>query len=493
MTGAVDPASLVAGCEAEQLHLSGAIQGFGALLVLSPDGQTITHASNNLDEWLGTPPAQLIGSASNDLPWLGDLLDGWLALRKAGQHQLFPRACQRGSNWLDAWLVDNEHNILVELQPSRQAMPLPMHRLQLQLLSTPSERLHLPGFHAALINSIREITGFDRVMLYRFHEDFSGEVIAENAAAHLGSYLGLRFPASDIPAIARRLYLINPWRAIPDIDAPPVPIIGEGTADLTHALLRSVSPIHLTYLANMGVRASFSVPIRIAGQLWGLVACHHLSPLMPDPEACQTAASLARSYAMGMATWLAQQRMRSFDSLRQRVEHIISGLDQRQSILDGLAERMPALLELMEADGLSIVCGDDYAACGRTPDNPALERLDQWFGRQAEPMLMSDELATLDQGLAEAISPLAGIAAVRVDGTRHGALRFYWFRLEEIQEVAWAGNPDKPQAENSSVPMLAPRRSFERWIEVRKGVCRPWTNQDRLHCAHFRNAMLQNV
>lgn len=491
MSGRVDPAALVAGCEAEQLHLSGAIQGFGCLLVLDPDGQRISHVAANVDTWLGVPADALVGRPSDSLPWLGELLAAWLPQRKPGQHKLFPRACRRADDSLDAWLVDNGPNILVELQPSRLAPPLPMHRLQLPLLSAPGERLDLAAFHGALLDGIREITGFDRVMLYRFHEDYSGEVIAERTAGGLGSYLGLRFPASDIPAIARRLYLINPWRAIPDIQSPPVPLAGKGTPDLTHALLRSVSPVHLTYLANMGVRASFSVPIRIAGELWGLVACHHLSPLMPDPEACQTAASLARAYAMGMAAWNAEQRMRAFDSLRQRVERIVGDLAPQRSPLDALAGRMPELLELMAADGLSIVSGDHYAATGEVPDNPLLEELDRWFGKRPEALLMTDAAATLVPHLADSLAPLAGIAAARVDGARHGRLRFYWFRREEIQEVAWAGNPDKPQAEDDQATMLAPRRSFARWIEVKQGVSRPWSNQDRLHCMHLRNALLQ--
>ncbi|MBK7416290.1 MAG: GAF domain-containing protein [Dechloromonas sp.] len=166
-------------------------------------------------------------------------------------------------------------------------------------LKTPGNAAELTAHHQALLLGVREITGFDRVMLYHFHDDFSGEVIAEEAREGLGSYMGLRFPASDIPAIARRIYLVNPWRSIPDIETPISAVLGEGVSNLTNSLLRSVSPVHLKYLEHMGVRASFSLPVKVGGKLWGLVACHHLSPLAPDPEACQVASGTAQAHPIG--------------------------------------------------------------------------------------------------------------------------------------------------------------------------------------------------
>jgi light-regulated signal transduction histidine kinase (bacteriophytochrome) len=483
----------MAGCEAEQLHLSGAIQDFGALLIVSATG-TLTHASANVDDFLGQPAEQLAGTLlATSLPWLQPHVDSVRSRQKPGQHLLIPRIHRHGERWLDAWLVAEERQTLVELQFPRGANPLPIHRLQLPLLRAPGDLPGVAAYNDALLAAIQEATGFERVMLYRFHEDFSGEVIAERTARPIGSYLGLRFPAADIPAIARRLYLITPWRAIPDARASPCPVIGDDTPDLTHALLRSVSPWHLMYLENMGVRASFSVPIRIARQLWGLIACHHSQPLQPDPDACQTAATLAHAYAMGLGTWLAQQRMQLLDTLKQRIERITRPLDGQAPLLDSLSGQMPALLELLAADGVVLVQDNDFVSLGATPPADTLAALESWLAAQAEPVVLSHGFAATDPALAAALAPLAGVAAIRLHAsrqTRHKGLRLYWFRREEIQEIVWAGNPDKPLAEDSLAPQLAPRRSFERWVELRQGVCRPWNNQDRLHCMHLRNALL---
>ncbi|MBS1143204.1 MAG: bacteriophytochrome [Proteobacteria bacterium] len=487
--------ALIAGCEAEQLHLSGAVQPFGALLALSPDGLQITHASANIDSRIDMPASAVIGAGTADtLPWLAPLVAAWLTKRKPGVHQLLHRVHATADGWLDALLVTGEDCILVELLATRDMAPLPVHRLQLPLLEAPGNPSEAEAYNAALLSAMHEVLGFDRIMLYRFHDDFSGEVIAERADNGLGSYLGLRFPASDIPAIARRLYLINPWRAIPDIQAASAPVLGPTPLDLTHSLLRSVSPVHLKYLDNMGVRASFSLPIKVAGQLWGLVACHHGSPLTPDPEACEVAGSLARNFAMGISIWNAQQRMQLLDSLKQRVELILHDIQTGTDLLDGLARQLPALLDLMAADGLLVALGTDFLSCGHVAGGEALNALDDWFTSRNDPIFMTDEIASERPDLAAAMAPLAGVAAFRLDRYRqHGprGLRFYWFRREEPQEVAWAGNPDKPQAENASVPTLAPRRSFERWVEVRQGVSRPWSNQDRLHCTRLRFSLLQ--
>jgi chemotaxis family two-component system sensor kinase Cph1 len=495
----LDLATLTAGCEAEKLHLSGAIQNHGALLILDLNGLRISHASRNFETFTGLAAESILDSSPEEtLPWLAEVLASWLKSEKTDVHRLVPRIFSNGAGWLDCWLIRTHEQIIVELLPSRQATPLPEHRLQLPLFDTPRDSDQMAAYNEALIASIQEATGLARVMLYRFHEDFSGEVIAERAAPGLGSYLGLRFPASDIPAIARQLYLINPWRAIPDIHAAISPIIGEDTPDLTHSLLRSVSPVHLKYLENMGVEASFSLPIKIGAQLWGLVTCHHPSPLVLDPQSCQLCASLAKSYAMGLGIFLAQQRMQLIDSLGRRIENILQNLKNQDNPLEGLISQADRLLALMDADGLAIASGDEYVACGQAPAAEALSRLDQWFRQQSELVIMVDDPAEQHPALTAILTPLAGLAAIKVENIRQSALagqnlRLYWFRVEELRQVTWAGNPDKPRAENTRVPTLAPRHSFERWVEVKSNTSRPWNNQDRLHCAHFRNVLLRGI
>ncbi|PKO92028.1 MAG: hypothetical protein CVU16_07430 [Betaproteobacteria bacterium HGW-Betaproteobacteria-10] len=495
----LDLATLIAGCEAEQLHLSGAIQNHGALLILDLNGLRISHISANFETFTGlAAPLLLDSNLEETLPWLAEVVAGWLKTKKTATHRLIPRVFASAKDGLDCWLIHAAEQIIVEFFTARQAAPLPEHRLQLPLFAPPRDNEQMAKYNQALIAGIQEATGLARVMLYRFHDDFSGEVIAERAAPEFGSYLGLRFPASDIPAIARRLYLINPWRGIPDIHAPLSPIIGTDIPDLTHSLLRSVSPVHLKYLENMGVKASFSLPIQIGGRLWGLIACHHPTPWLVDPESCQLCVSLAKSYTIGLGIFLAQQRMQLIDSLSRRIENILQNLKNQDHPLDSLISQADRLLDLMNADGMAITNDDEYVAYGQAPEAEALARLDQWFRQQDETMILVDDPGVQQSALTAILTPLAGVAAIKVEKVRLGRfagqnLRLYWFRLEEPREVSWAGNPDKPCAENTAVPTLAPRRSFERWVEVKSNTCRPWDNQDRLHCAHLRNALLRGL
>lgn len=496
MTQTYDLATLTAGCESEQLHRSGAIQNYGALLVLTSDGKTITHASANLEVHIAVKADDVLNTPlSLTLPWLYAKLLPALGRQKPGHNQLCSHITEGSAGWLDAWVTHSGGHLLVELMPSRNTPPLAVHRLQLPLLKAPGDQAEVLAFHEALLHGVREITGFDRVMLYRFHDDFSGEVIAEQARDGLGCYLGLRFPASDIPAIARRIYLVNPWRAIPDISTPISAVLGNDVPDLTNSLLRSVSPVHLKYLEHMGVRASFSLPVKVGGKLWGLLACHHMSPLTPDPEACQVAATLVQAHSLGLGSYLAQSRMRSIDALSRRVEAILGIFTAYDSPIEAIAAQPQPLLEMMNANGLVMAIGDNFVSHGHCPDNAGLAELDAWFLNAPEPAIVSDTLANMATSVAAAIRPLAGLMAVKTI-SRHPKtagqwVRIYWFRREEPLEVAWAGNPDKPIAENTVIPSLAPRRSFERWNEVKQGVSRPWTNEDRMYCARFRNALLR--
>ena len=235
MTPHYDLATLTAGCESEQLHRSGAIQSYGALIVLTPDGKTVTHASANLATLTGIDAKEILATeVMLSIPWLYAALTFALGRQKPSSNQLCSHITTGSAGWLDAWLTISGEHLLVELLPSRSAPPLAAQRLQLPLLKTPGNAAELTAHHQALLLGVREITGFDRVMLYHFHDDFSGEVIAEEAREGLGSYMGLRFPASDIPAIARRIYLVNPWRSIPDIETPISAVLGYGVSNLPH-------------------------------------------------------------------------------------------------------------------------------------------------------------------------------------------------------------------------------------------------------------------
>jgi len=341
---------LVRHCESEKLHLSGTIQPHGALIALNAAAGIVTHASANLAARTGTEACDAVGRPAGDLAWFpGDVLA--TLPDQPGKSLTLGNAIETPVGPATGRLIRSAGStVILELEAADPRIrTIPVHQYQTGLLATPYDDHELAAHARALLEAFRAIAGYDRVMIYRFHEDWSGEVIAEIAEPSLAGYLGLRFPASDIPAIARDLYMSNPMRLIPDTRAPAVPIIGLDGAppDLTWSDLRGVSPVHLRYMENMGIRSSFSVPVRVTGRLWGLVACHHLEPKLPTVDERAACVCLTSAYALALTSHFASRRLQVFDSLERRIEGILDTLAQCADPLDGVEQASDRLIEAM--------------------------------------------------------------------------------------------------------------------------------------------------
>ena len=485
--------ALLQRCESEQLHLSGAIQPFGALLRIATADGLITHASANLARFIGVEAADIVGQSLKVLPWLTEERLAELSDRP-GSTLVIQNVPQNTGGQLDGVVIRGEGCMIIELESNvAVADPIPMQQFQSPLLSVPGDEDEFLLHHHLLVRAFRIITGYDRIMIYRFDDDWSGEVIAEETVASMGSYMGLRFPASDIPAIARNLYMVNPARMIPDAKAPPVPLVSmDATApDLTWSDLRSVSPVHLEYLANMGVGASFSVPVRVSRRLWGLVACHHLSPRLLSPDQRAACVSLANAYSLGLTSYQAGRRLQAIDSLDRRIEKILNTLAQLADPLDGIGKMGDRLIEAMAAQGFAMAVGNDVVITGAGPDLERMAVLDHWFMNECREMVVvTDHLENIFPNQLLLLAVVSGMVAIKARSVRSGWIRFYWFRPAQQQEVAWAGNPNKPVVEKDGAVVLSPRRSFEKWIEVKAGYSRPWGTEEKMTAAKFRNTLL---
>jgi len=321
----------------------------------------------------------------------------------------------------------------------------------------------------------RERTGFDRVMIYRFLDDGAGLVVAEDRDPSLPSFMNHHFPASDIPRQARALYVRNRVRVIPDVHYEPAPIrpASEAGVDLSDVSIRSVSPIHLRYMRNMGVGASASISIVKDGLLWGLVACHHQSPRDLDFETrtlCSTIASgLARQIRAKEEAETYRERIR----LRAAEDGILGQIGNGQSVDDFLLPLGSDLCAMLNADGFAAILGDTVMAEGVVPERPDLLRLAKWLAAKA-----SDE-PFVSRSLSAAYPPAqewpdlaSGVLAVSV--VADTAMMLIWFRVEERELVEWAGNPHKDSAADPNL-VLTPRNSFESWREEVCFRARPWT------------------
>lgn len=483
---------LLRGCEAEKLHLSGAIQSFGALLWLD-EQLCVAHASANLAEFVGTSPQQILGKSVYDCAWLPQTV---LERLGHGAGDTLTHALSVDGTSRFVTLIRGERCIVLEIERDIPlAEPMALQHYQRPLLTVPRDTAAMAMHHQALLDAFRSITGYDRVMLYRFREDWAGEVIAEASAADMGSYLGLRFPASDIPAIARNLYMLNPARLIPDAMALEVPLLSLDNApppDLTYSTLRSVAAVHLQYLEHMGVRASFSVPIRISGRLWGLVACHHLQPKAIAPTHRQACIDTVGAYALGVASFIAGQRLQNMDSLERRTDHLLSYLANANDPLDAVATSGNQFMDMLAADGFALAIGDQVTITGNAPDLDGMGVIDNWFVlRDNEWVACTDHLESLFPNQTMLLAAASGMLAVKARSQNSGWVRFYWFRQQEPEQVVWAGNPNKPVIEHAGAVALSPRRSFERWVETKTGYSRPWSNEERMTAAKFRNTLIR--
>ncbi|MGO3932447.1 ATP-binding protein [Rhodopseudomonas pseudopalustris] len=488
-------------CDREPIHVPGAIQPHGALIVFTDDLR-IVAASDNLQQFAGVPPSEII-----ERP-ISELLDADTDLNL--RRSIFDPDCvagspvpirflQRGTAELTGLWHRHDGLSLLEVEALRHEIT-ESHAFfsrtsgairRLQTAAT------LEAACAAAAREVREIIGFDRVKVYRFAPDFSGQVIAEDRCNDVESYLGLHFPPSDIPAQARRLYSINPVRIIPNIDYRPVPIapdlnpITGRPIDLSFAVLRSVSPIHLEYMRNIGMRGTMSVSILRGDRLWGLVACHNREPKFVGHDSRQACEMVARVLAWQIGVMEEQAITRQTLKGKAIQRSLINDIEQLHDHRAGLARNSEALLELMGASGLCLYGREGATSIGRTPPIATIEKLAKLVGQSSDAELFqTDRLATVLPE-AEAFTDIAsGVLAVPLSRTPPRRVML-WFRPEISQTVYWAGNPDKSMTIDSG--RLRPRRSFSAWTEEVRGRALPWETHEIAAAVEIRDLVIDVI
>jgi light-regulated signal transduction histidine kinase (bacteriophytochrome) len=349
-----------------------------------------------------------------------------------------------------------------------------------------------------MVECVREVSGFDRVMLYRFLSDGTGSVDAEAHAADMSPYLGLRYPASDIPAQARDLYTRSTLRLIPDARYTPAPLLaaagrtGAPLLDLSYCSLRSVSPIHLEYLANMGVVASMSVSILVDGRLWGLVACHHRSERFVAPRIRVALDLFGQMASFQLETRIAAEAFA--DRIRSKSIHeaMIRNLAGDVAIAERLNQSKGALLDYIRASGLALWIDGEFATIGVTPRESEVRNLVRWLNESVtDGVFHTDSLSSHCAMPQEMISIASGMLAISVSRDPRDYL--IWFRPEQIQTVRWAGDPNKPVTLAGGIERLSPRTSFAAWQAEVRGRSEPWSSLDVRTAESLRLSLLEIV
>ncbi|SDF06177.1 Bacteriophytochrome (light-regulated signal transduction histidine kinase) [Blastococcus aurantiacus] len=464
-------------CADEPIAIPGAVQPHGVLLAVTEPGLDVVVASANAAELFGGPVSSLVDVLDDDaLARLRDGLAGDLA-------EVNPLRTTVAGVEVDLVVHRADGLLLTEWEPvtGAEQAGAAWHRRLPGVLQRLSSSATLEQLAETLARDVRTVTGFDRVMVYRFDPEWNGEVIAEDRREDLEPFLGLWFPASDIPAQARALYTTNWMRLIPDAGYERVPLepaanpLTGRPLDLSGAMLRSVSPVHLEYLANMGVVSSMSVSLIDRGRLWGLISCHHYAGPHRPSYADRTAAEfLGRTASLLLRTVVAEDEQEGVVDVAERAAELAAAVGRTPRALGAaLTEQDLTVLDLLPAGGAAVRLGGQLRLLG---DTPPADRVTALVGALlAAGVTATDAAARVVPAAEEFIASASGVLAVPV-GTGDFLA---WFRPETLREVTWGGNPYASKvAQTDDGPRLSPRRSFAAWSETVRGTSRPWRDHE---------------
>jgi two-component system, chemotaxis family, sensor kinase Cph1 len=475
-------------CDRELIHIPGRIQSHGFFFLINKDASVLQY-SENIGTYIPSIQDEIIGKAVTVLTTQISYMDGSLdhllqqALSKTDFDKWNPTSVTINGMPFYMILSRITDDLLVEFEPARTDIELDIQRIIgpsiIHLLSDKS----IEGLCATAAREVKEIIGYDRVMIYRFAEDGHGEVVAEAKNNDLLPWVGLHYPASDIPLQARELYRVNLTRIIADVHSTPAAIIsekieGQPPLDLTHAQLRAVSPIHIQYLKNMGVASSYSVSIICRGKLWGLIACHSYTPKFIDFKLRQATKLIGHLVSSTLEFLEEEKSQRTYRTLSSNLETLSKAVQDKPSMHEALIQGDINLLNVVHASGVVMQYENRLTKRGLVPEDKDLEDLLRWLLRENRgTFYYTAGLATLYPAAQSFQKIASGVLLLVI--SRELNEYIVWFKPELLQTVKWAGNPDKPAVSDpTGLTNISPRNSFEVWTEMVAGKAEPWAPED---------------
>lgn len=482
-------------CERELIHLAGSVQPHGVLLAVREPAFTVLQASANVGAMLGRQVADLLGQP---IATLGGDLDA--QLRRIAEEpdldETVPLRCRLRVSAVDAAFEGVAHRVpgqalVVELEPlATPADGVPVVEMDgaalSSHLSTAVQRFSgastIGTLADAVVKCVREMTGYDRVMVYKFDPEGHGKIIAESRDPRLEPLLGHHYPSTDIPQRARELYLRNRVRLLVDVDyraAELLPRLLPGTGaelDMSMCTLRSMSPLHLQYLRNMGVTATLVVSLVREGRLWGLIACHHYKAYNLRYALRSAVDLLAEVISTRIAAIENYAYAQVAIQVRRLEQRLIEATSTEGDWRFALLRNPRTLLQPLDASGAALFTDDEILTTGEVPSTPQLRALQQWVEEQSFDRLFHCSAVERDNPALAALTPTAsGVVAVKLSSDRPDYLM--WFRKEQLMTVTWAGNPAKAVVATNPLE-LSPRSSFAAWSELVRGTALPWTGSE---------------
>jgi chemotaxis family two-component system sensor kinase Cph1 len=516
-------------CEREPIHVPGSIQPRGVLIAVSEPDMVVRQVSRNLadvvglawDEALGRPLAEVVGTVPAQA--IGRSAHAFGDLRERNPVELI-LDCDGTPCPVDAILHRATHSaedvfrplaepgppvsgktplsastLVIELEPAYGPRPFSFPNTYQAVRGTISElnrASSLQELYDITAEAVRTLTGFDRVMVYRYDADYNGEVVAEAKLPELNSFLGLHYPASDIPAQARALYEKNWIRLISDVSYTPSPLepvdlpATGRPLDLTYSTLRSVSPIHCEYLQNMGVGASMSISLLRDDTLWGLIACHHYSGPHAPPYATRAAAEfLGSTLSLRLVDRAEDEEHRRALRVRSTMAWLsAAALDEDRPLAETVLGR-PGLLDVVPADSVVVHLQGHTGSAGLPLAPEAVAALAGWAAAGGGDVVSTDRLPLVAPQLDVPAQVASGVLALPLPDGQY----VIWTRAEKVHSVDWGGDPhNKAIAEREGDSIrLSPRKSFDRWAEVVRNRAEAWTPGELAEAGELRTNLLE--
>ena len=490
----------ISGCASEPIRTPGSIQPHGFMLTLSP-ALAVLQASANIAHHAGLQAQDVIGRQLADV--IGAAAMGPLA------HELGNGTLGQRPAYLGTVTLDNGRHFdvlghlwddltIVEFEAVDRAQPADFRHLYpliTDFLARVNEHASIPALTDLAARHVRSVTGYGRVMVYQFDPSGHGRVVAESKAPDYDSYLGQSFPASDIPAQARALYALSPIRLIQDADYAPAALVPDANPstgqrnDLSFAALRSVSPVHLQYMRNMGTLASMSVSLMVKGQLWGMISCHNAQPCPVSVEKRTACEQLGQILALCVESREDAAELQFRLDVRRIMVEMLGQLTRGADFVDNLGNVFPELLRFARAGGVAIVADDRVLTYGDAPDADAVRDLAGWLAvRGHTEVFHTDCLADAYPAAHAFTRNASGLLALPISRIHQHYL--LWFRPELVRTVEWAGNPYEKAAAPGAPASLSPRQSFATWRETVHGRSLPWHAAEIELTVEFRSALL---
>ncbi|HSI70247.1 MAG TPA: ATP-binding protein [Gillisia sp.] len=477
-------------CDREPIHIIGVSQAHGVILACNKTTLEITQCSANSYKILGQEAGELIGKhISVLLP--EDILR---ALAIEGEEKiLLPEVKINNTTFLV--IAHNSNNsLLLDIEPAGDNLnPVQFQEQLSKILNELNAAETSEEIGKRAVGLVKYLYAYDRVMLYQFDEEWNGEVLAEEKDDHLESWLGLHYPASDIPKPSRDLFLKQGVRIIQDVNYTPAPIhpeyspVDNKPLDLSRSELRGVSPIHIQYLQNMKVGASLTAAIVLNGKLWGLLACHHYTPKFVNYHQRQSVKLLTQVLTNRLAMVTSNIFKKRSGEAKAIRELIINRLRGAVNIGNALASGKPALPDIVGSSGAALFYKGELSLIGKTPSKEEVENLVSSFISREEKLFHTRSLEKLYPEAAKYKDKASGVLSVKLGDEKDNYI--IWFREETAQTVDWGGKPQKKETIKDGMVVLSPRKSFEKWTEKVSGIALPWQDYELDAAIAFRESL----